>query len=167
MSSVAVPDVAGLRPGDPLEVLFEEVAELVGQRDAIDGRLVEIVAEIDGEGLCGITGGGYRRARGKRSAWNRALNPNLTPNCGPLPDPAPSITKTTTEDGSCYRLTLGHHDAAKFDAALQSQLDAAVAEWRRDHPEVERAVPIRCRRFRAPVRRCIWGRCSPTPNASI
>ncbi|CAN7514180.1 HNH endonuclease signature motif containing protein [Mycolicibacterium frederiksbergense] len=45
-----------------LEVLFEEMAELTGQRNAIDGRLVEIVAEIDGRGtedgnsLWGATG---------------------------------------------------------------------------------------------------------------
>ncbi|MGK2904246.1 MAG: hypothetical protein ACSLE7_15500, partial [Mycobacterium sp.] len=31
-----------------LDVLFEELAELCGQRNAIDGRLVEIIAEIDG-----------------------------------------------------------------------------------------------------------------------
>ncbi|SPM36146.1 hypothetical protein MRAB57_3985, partial [Mycobacterium rhizamassiliense] len=37
-------------------VLFEELAELAGQRNAIDGRTVEIVAEIDREGLCGMTG---------------------------------------------------------------------------------------------------------------
>ncbi|MGV0679229.1 hypothetical protein ABQE62_23805, partial [Mycolicibacterium fortuitum] len=36
-----------------LEVLFDEVAELVGQRNAIDGRLVEIVAELDRDELCG------------------------------------------------------------------------------------------------------------------
>lgn len=37
-------------------VLFEELAELAGQRNAIDGRIVDIVAEIDREGLCGATG---------------------------------------------------------------------------------------------------------------
>ena len=39
-----------------LEVLFEELAELAGQRNAIDGRLVDIVAEIEREELCGSTG---------------------------------------------------------------------------------------------------------------
>ncbi|MBI5736924.1 MAG: hypothetical protein HY997_13735, partial [Mycolicibacterium neoaurum] len=33
-----------------IEVLFDEMAELTGQRNAIDGRLVEIIAEIDGAG---------------------------------------------------------------------------------------------------------------------
>jgi len=31
-------------------MLFDEMAELTGQRNAIDGRLVEIIAEIDGAG---------------------------------------------------------------------------------------------------------------------
>ncbi|MCF6388976.1 13E12 repeat family protein, partial [Mycobacterium sp. MBM] len=45
-----------------LDGLFDEMAELTGQRNAIDGRLVEIVAEIDGRGapdgnaLWGATG---------------------------------------------------------------------------------------------------------------
>ena len=37
-------------------MLFEELSELTGQRNAIDGRIVEIVAEIDRDGLCGMTG---------------------------------------------------------------------------------------------------------------
>ena len=43
-------------PKDRLAELFEELAELAGQRNAVDGRIVEIVAEIDRDGLCGITG---------------------------------------------------------------------------------------------------------------
>ncbi|HEX7322883.1 MAG TPA: hypothetical protein VF299_08120, partial [Mycobacterium sp.] len=35
------------RPNERLEVLFDELAELTGQRNAIDGRIVEIVAEIE------------------------------------------------------------------------------------------------------------------------
>ena len=30
-----------------LEELFDELSELAGQRNAIDGRIVDIVAEID------------------------------------------------------------------------------------------------------------------------
>ena len=37
-------------------MLFEELAELAGQRNAIDGRIVEIVAEMDRDELCGATG---------------------------------------------------------------------------------------------------------------
>ena len=38
-----------------LEVLFDELAELTGQRNAIDARIVEIVAEVDRDGLWGVT----------------------------------------------------------------------------------------------------------------
>ncbi|MEZ0350842.1 DUF222 domain-containing protein [Mycobacterium sp. pR1184] len=55
MSSIASRS-AELRPADRLGVLFEELAELAGQRNAIDGRIVDIVAEIDRDGLCGATG---------------------------------------------------------------------------------------------------------------
>ena len=37
-------------------MLFDELAELAGQRNAIDGRVVEIVAEIDHDGIWGNTG---------------------------------------------------------------------------------------------------------------
>jgi uncharacterized protein DUF222/HNH endonuclease len=39
-----------------LEVLFEELSELAGQRNAIDGRIVEIAAEMERDQLCGSTG---------------------------------------------------------------------------------------------------------------
>src|SRR3954471_21508645 len=58
MSSSASSGAAALRPAERLEVLFEELAELAGQSNAIDGRIVEIVAEIDRDGLCGMTGPG-------------------------------------------------------------------------------------------------------------
>ncbi|MEE6179757.1 HNH endonuclease signature motif containing protein [Mycobacterium sp. 050134] len=47
---------AAVRPADRLDVLFGELAELAGQRNAIDGRIVEIVAELDRDELCGMTG---------------------------------------------------------------------------------------------------------------
>ena len=56
MSLTASSGATGVRPVDRLEVLFEELAELTGQRNAIDGRIVEIVAELDRGGLVGITG---------------------------------------------------------------------------------------------------------------
>jgi hypothetical protein len=56
MSTTATPLVTEVGPGERLEALFEEVAELCGQRNAIDGRLVEIVAEIERDGLWGATG---------------------------------------------------------------------------------------------------------------
>jgi hypothetical protein len=55
MSLTASPPAA-VSPAERLEVLFEELAELAGQRNAIDGRIVEIVAEMDRDELCGVTG---------------------------------------------------------------------------------------------------------------
>ena len=40
------------------------------------------------------------------------------PDPDPSPEPEFSFSATSNERGSCYRITLGHHDAAKFDAAL-------------------------------------------------
>ncbi len=53
MSSTAATAVL---PNERLEVLFEELSELAGQRNAIDGRIVDIVAEMDRDKLCGATG---------------------------------------------------------------------------------------------------------------
>ena len=56
MSSTAPSFVASPPRVARLEVLFEQLAELTGQRNAIDGRIVDIVAEIDRDELAGITG---------------------------------------------------------------------------------------------------------------
>src|SRR3954454_5476882 len=56
MSSTASPDAPVVRADERVEVLFGELAELAGQRNAIDGRIVEIVAELDRDELCGGTG---------------------------------------------------------------------------------------------------------------
>jgi Domain of unknown function (DUF222)/HNH endonuclease len=55
MSSTASPPAA-VKPAERLEVLFDELTELAGQRNAIDGRIVEIVAEMERDELCGATG---------------------------------------------------------------------------------------------------------------
>src|SRR3954468_2371930 len=71
MSSSASSGAAALRPAERLEVLFEELAELAGQRNAIDGRIVEIVAEMDHEELCGATGA---RSVAALVAWKLGLS---------------------------------------------------------------------------------------------
>jgi hypothetical protein len=55
-----------------LEVLFEELAELTGQRNAIDGRIVDIVAEIDHDGIWGATGA---RSIPALVAWKTGVSP--------------------------------------------------------------------------------------------
>ena len=60
-----------LTAGERLEVLFDQLAELAGQRNAIDGQIVEIVAELDREELCGITGA---RSVAGLVAWKLGLS---------------------------------------------------------------------------------------------
>lgn len=66
MSSTMAPN-----PVERLEVLFEELAELAGQRNAIDGRIVEIVAEMDRDELWGATGA---RSVAGLVAWKLGLS---------------------------------------------------------------------------------------------
>ncbi|WP_253851511.1 DUF222 domain-containing protein, partial [Mycobacterium sp. 1423905.2] len=179
-----------------LDVLFEELAQLCGQRNAIDGRIVEIVAEIDRDGLWGNTGA---RSIPALVAWKTGCSPANAhtiatvaarvgefPRCTealregrlsldqvgvvaaragegsdehyaqlaavatvnqlrtaiklePRPDPDPrpelerSISKTTTEAGSCWRIKLPRDEAATFDAALASHREALITQWKHDH----------------------------------
>ena len=53
---IGSPGAVGVSPAQRLEVLFEELAQLQGQRNAIDGRIVEIVAQVEREELWGATG---------------------------------------------------------------------------------------------------------------
>ena len=59
-------------PAHRLERLFAEVSELTGQRNAIDGRIVEIVAEMDRDELCGATGARSMKAL---VAWKTGVTP--------------------------------------------------------------------------------------------
>ena len=171
---------------------------MAGQRNAIDGRIVEIVAEMDREELCGSTGArsmpalvawkigsssanahtistvarrlkefprcaqGMREGRlsldqvgaiaagaGEGSDEHYAqlaavatvnqlrtavrLEPRPDADSGTAPPPPRTITKTSGEQSTSWRITLGHDEAATFDAALQSHLDALITEWKRDH----------------------------------
>src|SRR5882757_2555110 len=202
MSLTACSDIAAVRPDERLEALVEELAELVGQRNAIDGRIVEIVAQVDRDELCGATGARSvaalvawklgsssanahtiaavahrleefpRCAQGMRegrlsldqvgviaqragegsdehyaqlasSATVNQLRTALKLEPRPEPDPRPqperSITKTTDEESTCWRIKLPHLDAATFDAALQSHQDALIAEWKLDHDNGDQA----------------------------
>ncbi|WP_370332955.1 DUF222 domain-containing protein, partial [Mycolicibacterium hippocampi] len=69
MSSAAT----SLAPKQRLEVLFAELAQLAGQRNAIDGRIVEIVAEIERDELCGLTGA---RSVAGLVAWKLGTSPS-------------------------------------------------------------------------------------------
>ncbi|KQY03961.1 hypothetical protein ASD37_24365 [Mycobacterium sp. Root135] len=56
-----------------LDVLFSEMEELAGQRNAIDSRLVEIAAEIEGDGIWGATG---CRSVPALVAWKLGVSPH-------------------------------------------------------------------------------------------
>ena len=60
-------------PGERMDAFFAEIAELTGQRNAIDGRLVEIVAEMDRDGLWGATGA---RSLPSLVAWKTGVTPH-------------------------------------------------------------------------------------------
>ncbi len=72
MSSTATAASADAGPGARLEVLFEQLSELTGQRNAIDGRIVEIVAEIERDELWGATGA---RSVAALVAWKTGSSP--------------------------------------------------------------------------------------------
>jgi len=196
---------AAVSPAERLEVLFEELAELNGQRNAIDGRIVEIIAEVERDELWGATGArsvpalvawkmgssastaatiatvahrleefprcaaGMREGRlsldqvgviaaraGEgsdepyaelaavatvnqlRTAVKLEPRPELESRSD-RPEPQASITKTSDDESSCWRIKLPHPDAAKFDAALASHRDALIAEWKRDRDNGDRA----------------------------
>ena len=195
-----------MRPDQRLEVLFDELAELAGQRNAIDGRIVEIVAELDRDELCGATGArsvaalvawktgsssgnantittvarrlaafprcaqgmregrlsldqvgviAHRAAEGSDehyallagcatvSQLRTAVKLEPRPEPDTRPEPQRSITKSADDEFTCWRIKLPHLDAAKFDAALQSHLDALIAEWKQDHDNRDRATDHR------------------------
>jgi hypothetical protein len=73
MSSPATSLVTELSSKERLEVLFGEMEELAGQRNAIDSRLVEIAAEIDGDGIWGATGA---RSVPALVAWKLGTSPH-------------------------------------------------------------------------------------------
>ncbi len=191
-----------LSPAQRREVLFGELAEFAGQRNAIDGRIVEIVAEMDRDELCGATGArsiaalvawklgtssanahalcavahrieefprcvqGLREGRlsldqvgviaaragagsdehyaqlaavATVNQLRTAVRLEPRPDPDPRPDPQRSVTKTSGERSTSWRITLPHDEAATFDAALQSHLDALITEWKHDHPDGEAA----------------------------
>jgi hypothetical protein len=198
MSSSAPCFVPGSEREQRLEALFDEIAELTGQRNAIDGRLVDIIAEIDEDNLWGGTG---CRSVPALVAWKTgvslrnahtltavALRREQFPRCTdglrqgrlsldqvgviaaraadgsddhyadlaavatvaqlstavkleprPDPDPAPqpprSITKTSTDAHTTWKIRLPTVEADTFQAGLDAHRDALIADWTREHPD--------------------------------
>ncbi|XTP33320.1 DUF222 domain-containing protein [Mycobacterium sp. TJFP1] len=226
-SRVAVGTGTGgvVRQSDRLDAFFEELAELAGQRNAIDGRIAQIAAEIDGAGLWAITGvksmegliawklgTSFRNAEtivavarrleqfprcsrdlregrlsldqvgviaeragagsddhyadlaahstvaqlriavkqeprpepepepDRESESGADCDPESESEAKPRRDPVPraSITKTSDEQYTYWRIALPHDEAATFDTALRSHHEALVAQWKRDHNITDR-----------------------------
>ncbi|MGV0746229.1 HNH endonuclease signature motif containing protein [Mycolicibacterium sp. XJ870] len=72
MSSAAASFPTEACPNQRLETLFDEISELCGQRNAIDARIVEIVAEMERDELCGSTGA---RSIPALVAWKTGVTP--------------------------------------------------------------------------------------------
>jgi hypothetical protein len=70
MSIMAFPEESVEPIDDRLGALYDELAELAGQRNAIDGRIVEIAAQMDG--LWGLTG---CRSLAGLLAWRLGASP--------------------------------------------------------------------------------------------
>jgi len=147
MSSAASPEVVELLPGERLELLFAELAELTGQRNAIDGRIVEIVAEVDRDELWGNTGA---RSVAALVAWKTGCSaPNATsiatvahrlaefPHCaqgmreGRLSLDQVGVIAKSAGEGS------DEHYAALASA---SHRDALIAQWKHDHGDRDDAA---------------------------
>ncbi|HEX7827797.1 MAG TPA: HNH endonuclease signature motif containing protein [Mycobacterium sp.] len=62
----------------------------------------------------------------------------------PPPESPRSISKTSDEQSTTWRITLPHDEAAVVDAALDSHRDALIAQWKRDHPDgpTEQTPPL-------------------------
>ncbi|KGI66299.1 HNH endonuclease [Mycolicibacterium rufum] len=73
MSPSASAEPAAKSFDERLGELFDELAELTGQRNAIDGRIVDIVAEIERDGLWGATGA---RSVPALVAWKTGVTPS-------------------------------------------------------------------------------------------
>ncbi len=64
-----------------LSVLFDELAELTGQRNAIDGRIVEIFAEVDRDQLWAAAGA---KSTAGLLAWKAGVSPSRAQTIGSI-----------------------------------------------------------------------------------
>jgi len=74
------------------------------------------------------------------SQLHKAINlePRPEPEADPhWAQPKRSVTKTSDEHFTTWRIRLPHEEAAVFDAALTSHQEALVAEWKRDREIVD------------------------------
>ncbi|WP_083405676.1 HNH endonuclease signature motif containing protein [Mycolicibacterium rutilum] len=93
-SATASDDAPAVSRGDRLLKLYERLAELSGQRNAIDGQIVEIVAEIDRDGLWAGTGLKSVKAL---VAWRLGMSETTAGNVAAVADRYDEFPRCTTE----------------------------------------------------------------------
>ena len=145
MCSAACSGATAVRSDERLAVLFEELSELAGQRNAIDGRIVEIAAEIERDELCGATGA---RSVAALLAWKTGSSPTNAHTIA-------AVARRTAEFPRCVqglregRLSLDQvgviaeraadgsdeHYAALAEVATVSQLRTAIKLEPRPEPD--------------------------------
>ncbi len=106
MASVtASDDASAVSRGDRLLELYGRLAELSGQRNAIDGQIVEIVAEIDRDGLWAGTGG--LKSVKALVAWRLGgMSDTTAGNVAAIADRYEEFPRCTTEMRAGGRLSL-------------------------------------------------------------
>ena len=145
MCSTASSGATAVRSDERLAVLFEELSELAGQRNAIDGRIVEIAAEMERDELCGATGA---RSVAALLAWKTGSSPTNAHTIA-------AVARRTAEFPRCVqglregRLSLDQvgviaeraadgsdeHYAALAEVATVSQLRTAIKLEPRPEPD--------------------------------
>lgn len=128
-----------------LEALFNELSELAGQRNAIDGRIVDIVAEIDGDRLWGATGA---RSIAALVAWKLGTSAGNAKKIVAIADRATEFPRCTQalREGRLSADQVGviaegagegsdDHYALLAENASVSQLRTAIKQEPRPEPE--------------------------------
>ena len=143
-------------PGNPrdvrLRVLFARLGELCGQRNAIDGQIVDIVTEIDHDQLWAQTGA---RSLAGLVAWKTGVSPNNANTVAAVARRAHELTRCTQglRDGQLSLDQVGviaqhgghgsdEHYAQLATAATVTQLRTAVKLEPQPDPKPDRGPHI-------------------------
>ncbi len=94
-SATASDDAPAVSRDERLLELYERLAELSGQRNAIDGQIVEIVAEIDRDGLWAGTGG--LKSVKALVAWRLGMSDTTAGNVAAIADRYEEFPRCTAE----------------------------------------------------------------------
>ncbi len=145
MSSTASSGATVVSPAERVEVLFDELAELAGQRNGIDGRIVEIVAELDRDELWGATGA---RSIAALVAWKIGSSPT---NANTIATVAHRLRSSPAAPKACARADCRWIRSASSPTAPPTDPMPTMPSWPRSPPSASCAP------------RSSWNR-DPNPN---